>query len=70
MMYNIRGSAIRWQIHDFLSDGNSNVCSISRLLRDIGKINKMQKFALGNEGQVQGREKWDLRHLTRNFRDK
>ena len=26
-MYNIRSGAIRWQITDFLSDGNSNVCS-------------------------------------------
>ena len=25
-MYNIRSDAIRWQIPDFLSDGNSNVC--------------------------------------------
>ena len=29
MMYNIRSSAIRWQMHDLLSDGNSNVCSLS-----------------------------------------
>ena len=28
-MYNIRSYVIRWQIHDFLSDGNSNVCPIS-----------------------------------------
>ena len=26
MIYNIRSEAIRWQIPDFLSDGNSNVC--------------------------------------------
>ena len=31
-MYNIRKCAIRWQIHHFLSDGNTNVCSISHHL--------------------------------------
>ena len=34
MVYNIRNSAIRWQIHDFIVDGTSNVCSISHHLRN------------------------------------
>ena len=36
MTYNSRSGAIRWQIHDLLSDGNSNVLPITRL-RDIRK---------------------------------
>ena len=32
-MYN--NDAIRWQMPDFLSDGNSNVCSLSHRLQDI-----------------------------------
>ena len=41
-MYNIRSGAIRWQIPDFLSDGNSNVCSSSHHLRDIRETNKIK----------------------------
>ena len=44
MTYNIRSGAIRWQMHDFLSDGNRNVCSISYRIRDIRKLRKMQKL--------------------------
>ena len=33
--YNIRNGAIRMHIHDFLSDGNGNVCSLSHRLGDI-----------------------------------
>ena len=33
-MYTIRNGAIRWQIHDFLSDANSNFCSFSHHLRN------------------------------------
>ena len=43
MMYNIRSSTIRWKIHDFLSNGNSNVCNMSHSLRDVRKIRKIQK---------------------------
>ena len=42
MMYNIH-CGIQWQIPDFLSDGNGNVCSISHRLRDIRKTT-FQKF--------------------------
>ena len=35
--HDIPNDAIRWQILDFLSDGNSNVCSISDNLQDIRK---------------------------------
>ena len=45
-MHNIRGGASRWQTHDFLFDGNSNVCSISHHLQDIRKTNKMQSLTL------------------------
>ena len=44
MMYNIRSGAIRWQIHDFLSDGNSNVCQYLTKCPD-------EKFDLENLGQ-------------------
>ena len=63
MTYNICSDAIRWQIHDFLCDGNSIVCSICHHLRDIRKTNKMRKFDLQNESHGQG-EKRDLRHST------
>ena len=43
-IYNIRNGAIRWQITDFLSDGNSNVCCISHHFQNIRKITKCQKF--------------------------
>ena len=36
-MSNSRRGAIRWQINDFLSDVNSNVCSMSHRLRHIRK---------------------------------
>ena len=42
MMYSVCNGAIEWLIPDFLSDGNSNVCSTFHLLRDIRK--KSQKF--------------------------
>ena len=42
MMYNIHSNAIRLQIHNFLSDSNSNVCSITRHLRHVHKSNKMK----------------------------
>ena len=63
-MYNIHSDAIRSQMHDFLYDGNSNVFSISRHLRDIRKSNKCQKFNLENEGQGQGGETRNWRHST------
>ena len=57
MMYSICIGAFRWQIHDFLSDGNSNVCSISRRLLDLHKTRKKCKETdLENEGQGQGVE--------------
>ena len=61
MIYNVRGGVIRWQIHDFLSDDNSNICSISHRLRDIRKQEKCQNFDLENEGRCKGVEKRDLR---------
>ena len=62
-MCNIRCGAIRWQMHDFLSDGNSNVCSISDRLRDF---RKRLTFYLENEDQGQAVEERDLRYLTAN----
>ena len=46
MMYNIGSGTIRWQIHDFLSDCNSNVYSISHHSQDIRKTNKMENLTL------------------------
>ena len=66
--YNIRSGAIRWQLPDFLSDGNSNVYSVSHRLRDMRKQEKCQNVDLENEGQVQGSEERDLCHSTRNIR--
>ena len=66
MMYNIRSGTNRWQIPDILSDGNSNVCSISNHLQDIHKWRKCQNFDLENEGQGQGEEEQDLHHSTGN----
>ena len=50
-------------IYDFLSDSNSNVCSISYRFT---KQEKCQNFDLENEGQGQGVEERDLRHLIGN----
>ena len=49
MLYNI-GSSM--QIPDFLSDGNRNVCLISRRLRDI-----RTNIYLENKGQGQGEKR-------------
>ena len=71
-MHNIRNGAIRWQIPDFLSDSNSNFCSISHHLQDIRKNNKIIKckksVELENEDQCQGVEEHDLHLLTGNVR--
>ena len=58
------GGAILWQISDFLSNGNSNVFSISQHLPDIRQNNKILSLTLKNEGQ--GFEEQDLRHSTGN----
>ena len=50
MTYNIPGGAIRWQIPDFLSDSNSNVCTFQRLLVKIAAL----KCNLENLGKSQG----------------
>ena len=52
---------------DFLSDGSSNVCSISIYETFTNQI-KCQNFELENKCQGQGGEKRDLRHSTRNVR--
>ena len=62
MPYNILNGAIRWRMHDFLCDVNSNICSNSYRLRDVRK--KCQNVDLENEGL----EKRDLCHSTRNVR--
>ena len=49
----IRSGTIQWQIHDFLSDGNSKVGSMSHCLRSQEKC---QKFDLEYDGQGQGIE--------------
>ena len=43
-MHSICNGTIRWQIPDILSDGSSNVYSISHHLRDIRQHNKMSTF--------------------------
>ena len=54
-MFNIRNDATRWQLHDFLSDGNSNACSISHNIQDIRKSNKTPtKFDKKYEVRGQG----------------
>ena len=63
-MYNIHRGTIRWQIHYFLSDGNSNVCSSFHHMQDIRKTRK-KNFDLGNEGQSQVEER-NLRLSTGN----
>ena len=70
-MYNIRNGSIRWQISNFLSDGNSNVFSISHRLWDICKNKKTDKTStlkvkIYREGQGQRVEERDLRYLTEN----
>ena len=48
MMYN----TIRWPIPDFLTDDNSNVCSISHHLRNIRKVKKLQTLTFEDQGRV------------------
>ena len=55
-MYNICNGAIRWQMHYFLFDGNSNVCWISHHLQDIRKT-KCQQSDIENEGHCQREER-------------
>ena len=69
MTCNIRSGALQWQIHDFLSNSNSNVYSICNRVRDIRKSRKKcENFYLQTEGQDQGVEKRDLRRSTRDDR--
>ena len=65
-MHNIRYDAIRWQRHDFLFDGKSNVCFIFHDLRDIRNTRKIPNSDLENEDQGQRVEERDLRHFTGN----
>ena len=44
-MYSNHNGAIRWLIPNFLSDSNSNVCSISQNFRDFRKNTKMPKVS-------------------------
>ena len=66
IMHNIRSGTIRWRVHDFLSDGNSNVALSLTICKIFTELIKCQKFDLENEGQ--GEEKWYLCHFTRNVR--
>ena len=68
MTYNIRSGVMRWQMPDFLSDGNSNVCSISHRLPNIRKSRKLQDIDLENDGQGQWLKQQDMRHSTKNIR--
>ena len=65
MLYNIRSGAIRWQIPDFLSDDNSNVCSIYHHLQFKKIVNNCD---LEKEDQGQRVEERDLRHSIGNVR--
>ena len=56
-MYNIRNVAIRWQIHDFLSNGSSNDCSLLHRLRDICK-NKKNANTLTLKMKIKVKEKY------------
>ena len=60
-MYNIRNGVIRWQIHDFLFDSSSNICSISKHLRDIRKNND-KTLTLKIKVKVNEEKKRDLSH--------
>ena len=51
MMYNIHSGAIRWQIPDFISDGNSNVQHICSAY--LSK-QPLENFYLGNVGYSRG----------------
>ena len=53
-------------MRNFLSDGNSNVCSISYRLRIFAKQEKFQQLYPENGGQGQGVEERDLHHSTGN----
>ena len=47
--YNIRNGTNWWQIHDFLFDGNSNICYISHHLQYL-QIKRIQKYDLEKDG--------------------
>ena len=64
MTDSIRNGAIRWPIPDFVSDGNSNGCSLFHRIRK----KNAKRFYLESEGQDQEVEERDLRHSTGNFR--
>ena len=65
MMHTIRSGTIRWQIHDFLYNGNS-LLYLSPFARYSQKKEKFQIFDLGNKGQ--GVAKWNLCHSTADVR--
>ena len=49
MMYNIRSGTIRWQIPDFLSDDNNNVCSFPTFTCKISTLKVLpSKFRQGS----------------------
>ena len=56
--YNIGVGAIQCIIADFLSDGNSNVCSISHCYEIFTNLIKCQNFERENEVQGQGEKNW------------
>ena len=55
-------------MYDFLSDGNSNVCSSSHNLGDIRKINEVQKVLSCNDSHGQVVENETVCHSTENVR--
>ena len=60
MMYNIRSDAIRWQLPDFLSDGNSNIDLSLTVCEMFAKQEKWRKLDPETEGQSQGVDERDL----------
>lgn len=65
MEYNNHIDAIHKQLHDFIYDGNSNVCPIC-FYEILAIKQKRKKINLENVGQDQG-EKRDLCHSTEMF---
>ena len=61
----VRSGALRRQITDFLTDSNSNVCSVSYRFRGIDKLRKIPNFDLEDECHCRGIGKREFSQSTR-----
>ena len=58
-MHNIRSGDVRWNVHDFPFDGDSNDCSIHQHLQDIRKSNKFpQSLTLKVKVKLKEKKIW------------